>query len=265
MSSCFLYKITNLVNGKLYIGITNRPETRRREHLYGKRTGSVSLIKQAVLKYGPDNFKFEVICEGSREYIVDLEMKAIALYDTINAGYNIRAGGEDHGSGHKFDKKINDVPLFVTGFWFPNRRTCLEKLHLDPKTIYSWRDSGTLGDIQHLAKDSVVTKSVYVSGFWFDCFSRVEDLLKLSIAAIRKRIRDGNVEQKDNHVYKTGEDNHMTGRTGFGHHRSKAVQIEGVIYGSILEAARNTIYTKKMIYTRLKNNTPEFSWVNHKD
>lgn len=261
MSSCFLYKITNLVNDKLYIGITSRPETRRKEHLYGKRRSNISLIKQAVLKYGPENFKFEVICEGTREYIVDLEMKAIALYDTINTGYNIRAGGEDHGSGHKFNKKSNDVPIFVTGFWFPNRRTCLDKLHLDPKTIYAWRDSGTLGDIQHSPKDSVVTKPVYVSGFWFDCFSRAEDLLKLSTSAIRKRIRDGNTEQKNNVTFKLGEENHMFGRTGFDHHRSKAVEIDGVIYGSISEAARETIYTKKMIYTRLKNNTPEFSWV----
>lgn len=261
MGNCFLYKITNLVNDKLYIGITSRPEIRRKEHLYGKPRKNVSLIKQAVIKYGPDNFKFEVICEGSREYIVDLEMKAIALYDTINNGYNIRAGGEDHGSGHKFDKKSNDVPMFVTGFWFPNRRTCLEKLHLDPKTIYSWRDAGTLGEVQHLSKDSVIRDPIYVGGFWFSNLMLACLSLSQNKTTLVKRIRSGNVEQKNQKIYKTGEDNHMTGRVGFNHHRSKAVEINGIIYGSISQAAKQTEFTKKMIYTRLKNNTPGFAWV----
>ena len=265
MNSCFLYKITNLVNGKLYIGITSRPETRRKEHLYSKHGNKVSIIKQAVLKYGPENFKFEVLCEGTREYIVDLEMKAIEAYGTIQNGYNIRAGGSDQGSGHKIKNKKNDIPIFVTGFWFPNRRTCLEKLQIDPKTIYSWRDAGTLGDVQHLSKDSVIRDPVYVGGFWFSNLTIACLSLNQKKLTLVKRIREGYIEQKNNVSFKTGSDNHMTGRVGFAHHRSKAIEIDGVVYGSISQAAVSTGLTKKMIYTRLKNNTPGFARVNKEE
>lgn len=259
MESCFLYKIENKLNGKLYIGITKRPEVRKYEHFYGKRPDSISLIKQAINKYGPDNFIFEVICEGSREYIVDLEMKAIKLYDTINNGYNIRAGGEDCGAGHKILKRSDDKPLFVSGFWYPNLRTCLEKTGLFATAIYKWQKEGTLGETKRLRIDSVEVPC-YVAGFWFDSLTRASHALDKKPSALSKRIREGSVEQKEKQRGQVGEQAHMFGRTGFAHPRSKAVNINGVVYGSISEAAKSTEFTKKMIYSRLKNNTPGFSW-----
>lgn len=262
--SCFLYKITNTVNEKIYIGLTSRPTIRMKEHFYGKRSGNISLIKQAINKYGVDKFSFEVICEGTRDYIVDLEMKAIVLYDSINSGYNIRAGGEDHGSGHTFPIKVNDKPLYVTGFWFPNRRTCLDKLTIDPKSIYSWRKAGTLGDIQHLPKDAVSSLPVYVAGFWFDNYYRASDKLNQKNMTLKKRVREGFIEQKNNKTFKTGQDNHMTGRTGSLHHNSTPVIVDYIKYESIADAAKATGLTKKMIYTRLNKNIPGFSRIEEK-
>lgn len=259
MSSCFLYKISNTVNDKVYIGITKNPKVRKYEHFYGSRsTDRISLIKLAIDKHGPDKFSFEVLCEGTREYIVDLEMKAIRAYDSISNGYNIRAGGEDCGSGHKIENRSDDEPLFVTGFWFPNRRTCLDKLTINPKTIYNWKQNGTLGDIQHLPKDSIKFTPVYVAGFWFDSLLSASILLNKSERAITKRVKEGFIEQKDSRVGKSGSSNHMTGRTGHLHHNSKAVYVDDVLYGSIAEAARETNYTKKMIYLRLKNQVSGF-------
>lgn len=259
MSYCFLYKISNTVNDKVYIGITKNPKVRKYEHFYGSRKADrISLIKLAIDKYSPDKFTFEVLCEGTREYIVDLEMKAIRAYDSILNGYNIRAGGEDCGSGHKIEFRSDDEPIFVTGFWFPNRRVCLEKLSLNPKTIYIWKEDGTLGDVQHLPKDSIKFKPIYVAGFWFDTLSSASNLLNKSERALTKRVKEGFTEQKDSRVGKTGSSNHMTGRLGSLHHNSKAVYVDGVLYGSIAEAARETNYTKKMIYLRLKNQVSGF-------
>lgn len=261
MESCFLYRIVNNVNGKTYIGITKRPKTRMYEHFYGKRLDTISLIKQAINKYGPENFTFEVLCEGTREYIVDLEMKAITLCDTINNGYNIRSGGEDCGSGHKIIKRSDDKFIYVTGFWFPNTRTAQEHIGISDSVLAIWRKAGTLGDVQHLRKDSVKDVPVYVAGFWFDTLIRASDCLGQEQKTLRKRVKEGFIEQQDSRTGKSGEDNHMYGRKGFAHHRSKAVEIHGVIYGSILQAAEHTEFTKKMIYTRLRNKTPGFAWV----
>ncbi len=261
MESCFLYKIENKVNGKLYIGITNYPKIRMQQHFYGKRKDSISLVKQAINKYGPENFTFEVLCEGSREYIVDLEMKAIVLYDTINTGYNIRSGGEDCGTGHKILKRSDDKYIYVTGFWFPNTRTCQEKTGISDFIMYKWKKSGNLGDVQHLRKDSLETP-LYVSGFWFDTITRASASLNMKRSAINKRLVDNSLEEKNRNSDKGKSDAgyHMSGRTGFSHPNSKSVNVNGVVYGSILEAARNTEFTKRMIERRLKNNTPGFSW-----
>lgn len=261
MESCFLYKIVNTVNGKTYIGMTSRPKSRMYEHFYGKSKSSISLVKQAINKYGPDNFTFEVICEGTREYIVELEMKAIAMYDTINYGYNIRAGGDDCGSGHKVIKRSDDKPLYVTGFWFPNTRTALSKTGIAETVIALWRKAGTLGEVQHLRKDSVRDVPVYVAGFWFDTLVRASHCLNRKEKALRKRIKEGSVEQRNKVIGMSGKDNPQYGRKGSSSHISKPIEVDGVVYSSLSEAVEQTDFTKVMIRTRLKNKTPGFAWV----
>ena len=89
----WLYKITNLISGKEYIGVTIDPDRRWRQHQI--RRTQCSALKDAMVKYGVDNFSFKVLCCGEDSYIDDLEMKAISLYNTqVPNGYNITLGGD---------------------------------------------------------------------------------------------------------------------------------------------------------------------------
>lgn len=138
----FLYKITNNVNRKVYIGITGDPKRRKYEHLR-KKSGSFSLVRLAVDKYGADKFTFEVLVEGSKQYITELEPKAISLYESKIYGYNLQSGGfPDRGS--KVDYRSNDKPVLAMGFWFPNNRTAIAALGINKKTFYKRRREGTL-------------------------------------------------------------------------------------------------------------------------
>lgn len=59
-----VYMFTCLVNGKRYIGESNQPERRRKEHLYSITHGhnlSNPTMKDDMLKYGIDKFKFEIL------------------------------------------------------------------------------------------------------------------------------------------------------------------------------------------------------------
>ena len=49
----YIYKITNLINGKIYIGQSADPIRRFSEHCHGYNY--VSLIHQAIEKYGKEN------------------------------------------------------------------------------------------------------------------------------------------------------------------------------------------------------------------
>lgn len=89
-----IYKITNLVNGKVYIGQTRRSLKRRwQEH----RRELEGVLGRAIQKYGVLNFSVDVICIASSvDELNALEKFHIAAHDSTNhtKGYNIATGGE---------------------------------------------------------------------------------------------------------------------------------------------------------------------------
>lgn len=286
MKYFYLYKITNIINNKVYIGMTCRPDVRFKEHASPYST--CTKLRNSIQKYGIENFLYTILCIGGEKYILDLEEKAIILYDSLENGYNLVLGNPKTGAilltqevkdrisvglnkyhsenvawnrGVVLGRRKEFDPCYVTGFWFPHPQVAVEILNINIKTYHNWKNNGTLGEVKHLPKDAITSLPVYVSGFWFDTYDRASDKLIQEVSTLRKRVKDGNIEQRNNKTFKLGEENHMFGRTGFAHHRSKAVEIEGTIYGSISQAAEQTEFTKKMIYTRLKNNTPGFAWV----
>jgi len=98
----FLYVITNLVNGKQYVGITGDPEQRRREHFSGH--GS-RLVWNAIRKYGRENLLFEVWYESDKQWITTMECRAIVMLGTYaKRGYNLTLGGESN-VGRKFTEE----------------------------------------------------------------------------------------------------------------------------------------------------------------
>ena len=89
-----IYKITNTVNGKVYIGFTENVERRWRQHKNLSSTGKKPLY-QAFRKYGIEKFDFEIIFESENRELTLLEMepKFIVEYDSIHNGYNLQSGG----------------------------------------------------------------------------------------------------------------------------------------------------------------------------
>lgn len=239
----YLYKITNLVNGKLYIGVTLHPTKRERQHLHeSPKKGKVSLIKNAAMKYGPDNFSFEVICIGNREYIYDLERKAIILYDTINNGYNLIPGGEG-GSGKKVNKRSDDYECYVSGFWFPNKRVACEALQLKNSNIfYTWRMVGVLGEECKTRKNKY---PVYYKGFWFDSVKTASTIYNKTVGSISQQIYLGNVEEDPS--LKTFQP-------------SRKVFINGVMYTDAKSASKILGIPYPTLIDRLYKNKPGYSY-----
>ena len=89
-----IYKWTNLINGKVYIGKSVDVAKRIREYRYEVKRQSKRPIIQALIKYGFQNFKFEIIenCDFlSNEQILQREQYWMNLYDSQNLqkGYNL--------------------------------------------------------------------------------------------------------------------------------------------------------------------------------
>lgn len=91
-----LYKITNIVNNKAYIGITKSSLIQRwTEHLRDS-VNPIYPLHLAIRKYGSDNFKMELLQESvDRDEISLSEDPVIELYQTriYQHGYNVAKGG----------------------------------------------------------------------------------------------------------------------------------------------------------------------------
>ena len=95
----FIYKITNTVNGKGYVGITVLPDATRRykNHMSAIRNGrGCPLLEKAVKKYGEKAFKFEVLIICFDEDVYKYEKEYITKHNTMSPnGYNILEGGKN--------------------------------------------------------------------------------------------------------------------------------------------------------------------------
>ena len=90
----FIYRATNIINEKSYIGQTVNLSRRMWEHCHGK--GRVSLITSAIKKYGVHNIKFEIIDYAIFADIAnEMEVFYIKKLKTRSPfGYNLTDGAE---------------------------------------------------------------------------------------------------------------------------------------------------------------------------
>lgn len=94
----FIYKITNKINGKSYIGQTiQNVKERFYQHCATKCSQTIlnMVIHKALNKYGKSNFTIEVIEEVESTNLNDRERYWIRYYDSYNNGYNSTEGGQD--------------------------------------------------------------------------------------------------------------------------------------------------------------------------
>lgn len=91
-----VYRYTNLINGKMYIGRT-KTSLVARAGKDGKKYYSLRYFGAAIKKYGWENFHGEILEDNlTWEECCIKEKYYIALYDTMNRekGYNLHKGGE---------------------------------------------------------------------------------------------------------------------------------------------------------------------------
>lgn len=99
----YIYKITNKVNGKGYVGQTTWPIQKRWNQHIADATGNnkkkLYLIHHALLKYGVDNFNFNIVETIPDNKLDEREKYWIkfwhtCIYDSDCNGYNLTWGGQ---------------------------------------------------------------------------------------------------------------------------------------------------------------------------
>lgn len=119
-----IYKITNNINGKIYIGQSNNIQRRFSEH-QNRGAASRIPIDVAIQKYGKENFSFEIIEECSTEQLNQKETYWITYFNSIENGYNCSVGGDQQSIGSNNGRAIlteNEVKFIRTAYNNHERR-----------------------------------------------------------------------------------------------------------------------------------------------
>jgi group I intron endonuclease len=172
-----LYKITNLINNQCYIGSSCNLVKRYYTHLNHIRTNKQSCTKlvRAVNKYKEDNFKFEIIAECPKEYVLKLEQWFI---DNVNPEYNIcKIAGNTLGTKRTQETKIKKSTCQKEKW----KNTDYRAKHLE-NLSKNWR-SGILHKMAKLTEEQVINiKKLLKEGFRI---KQISDKLNVSYYSVQ--------------------------------------------------------------------------------
>jgi group I intron endonuclease len=107
---CTIYKATNKINGKSYIGFDSNWPRRQIEHKSNAALArDATHFHKAIRKHGWDNFVWEIVCQfPDKNYTLKvLEPYFIKYYDTYENGYNLTHGG-DGNPGYKWSTEMTE-------------------------------------------------------------------------------------------------------------------------------------------------------------
>lgn len=134
----YIYKVTNKINGKIYIGQTTQSVKDRWYRHCGKsgisKAESRMHLKRAILKYGKENFSVEVIEECDSTILNERERFYISYFNSYKEGYNSTIGGQDGFKPYKTseDEETQIISLYEYGL---SLREIGREFNLDKATV----------------------------------------------------------------------------------------------------------------------------------
>jgi group I intron endonuclease len=135
---CGIYKITNLVNNKVYIGKSVNILERWQEHLRKVKFNAGAYLHKAMRHYGKDNFILEIVEEVSRDKLNSKEIFYIDKYDSYyesGRGYNLTHGGDGGAMSpdaiHRMSEKLKGSIPWNKGIpWEDSVKDKIREAHL---------------------------------------------------------------------------------------------------------------------------------------
>jgi group I intron endonuclease len=132
-----IYKITNLLNNKVYIGQTIQKLSDRWNRHCNMNCSEAEhnmIIKKAIIKYGKENFSIEIIETCDSKYLNEKEKYYINKFNTYKEGYNSTLGGQ---KGAKMIQTPEDIckeiiELYKYGF---SLRDLAKEYFIDKATV----------------------------------------------------------------------------------------------------------------------------------
>jgi len=170
-----IYKIENLINGKIYIGKSVNLTKRKRDHfnLLKNNKHTNNFLQNSYNKYGSDNFKFSILEICEKENLLDVEFYYISVIDE-QLLYNIELNPKNPTHGSK--KKIN---------------TLLK----DPNYLYKLKQNGLLGAEKVKKNVNIIHNNIH---YEFSSIAEAVTNLNISPYRIRNYLKYGELDYLQN-------------------------------------------------------------------
>jgi len=205
-----IYKVTNKVNGKIYIGKTKQPLSKRKAAHYERvKYNSVTNFHNALRFYPKDNFiwEIEIKCKDDIE-LNQYEMYFIKKYNTYKDGYNMTEGG-DGGFTYKVGDEIYNRVKDKLGKWKNGNpgatKNAIEKRLKTFETV-KWKAGELHGNYGHSHNKGILigiknpmAKPILIDGIEYETISKASITLSIPESTIRYRCKS---KRYNNYKYK---------------------------------------------------------------
>lgn len=187
-----IYKATNLINGKIYIGFDSNWPQRMWEHKSPSnyKTGKHKFYR-ALRKYGINNFHWEVIYQSQdkQHCLTIMEPFFIKEFDSYKCGYNSTLGGEGmFGYKHTSDFFLKKrKPITINGITYTSRSEAKQKLNVCWRSIYKLAKGETIG---RFGKRNSQSKPVIIFGKKYDTKTEAKNSLGIGWKLLDKIIQE---------------------------------------------------------------------------
>ncbi len=144
LSNSMVYKVTNTINGQVYIGATKDSlEKRKKDHLQKANIDAGHKFQEAIRTYGPEAFSWEQIDTASNPNdLAEKESRYVLNYNSKDAGLN-----SDRGGGIKKNVYQYQVDLGNLLCVYPDLESAGNAVSVDRKSI----SKACLGEIKTCA------------------------------------------------------------------------------------------------------------------
>lgn len=241
-----LYVVTNLLNSKEYVGITiGSLDLRLKQHFAAARRGRKSAFSNALQKYGEKGFRIELLSDAAKtfEELQEMEVSEIQRRNSIRAGYNTAAGGslgtpkQVTVAGRRFSSYLQAAEHFgIDASVFVLRLT---RLGWSPEEAAGLKERSWEGK----------KKPVEVSGVKYESLFAAARAHGVAYKLTHARVAQGWSLEQALGLEPMPASVRFSGRS---------IQVFGVDYGSIAEAARMLGISSEAFRKRLQQGaTPE--------
>jgi group I intron endonuclease len=203
-----IYKVTNKLNGKIYIGKTKQTLSKRKSAHYKRvMENSPTNFHNALRLYSKDNFIWEILieCDDSIK-LNEYEIHFINEYDTYKNGYNMTEGGDGGITYKKGDELYNRVKDKL-GKWKngnPGATPIAIEKRLKTFQNTQWVSGELHGNFGHknnvgilvgeknpmFGKTPTNARKIKINGVYYDSIKKASLELKMAEKTIRNRCLD---------------------------------------------------------------------------